>query len=152
MTSIILPGQSKTATQSRDEQTGRHLGRKGDIFATLVYRDVHKGGDPEACIKIDKVNKSDKEYACIIPMSQMWMWDDPEYMVGLAGRAAMRLYSFVTLQDCNRVIELVQNFMPELKNAPPEPTKPRTFENFLEDCDRDGLKFFMELNGERKYL
>ena len=149
MSSNVIPlnlPKPKLAEDFRNRET--HVGRKGDLTVSLVYAQVDRNNEREACMKLEHPSGR----RALIPMTGMWRWNEPQFMAELAGRTAKHLYQFVTAYDCHRVLDAVLDFIEDLKNHPPEPGQDRTMDQFLEDCDRDGLQFWVEYNGERKVL
>lgn len=127
----------------------KYVGRVGDLEVSLVNAVVHRDREAEACMLLRQVNRVTE---VLVPMSTAWQWREPEQMVPLAGAVAQKLYPFMTRDDVFRVIDAVHNFIEDVIKHPPPKGENRTLDDFLADCERDGLQPFIEVNGERQVI
>ena len=127
----------------------KYVGRVGDLEVSLVNAVVMKEREAEACMMLRHVNRPTE---VLVPMSTGWQWIEPDKMTELAGAVAAKLYPFMTRDDVHRVLDAVLLFMEDMLRHPPPKGEDRTLDNFLEDCDREGLSFFVEVEGDRQVL
>lgn len=150
--------------QSIDESPAasrRHhyVGRKGDLRVELHYAEPHPGlCGREACLYVFKVNAP--KMGALIPFCQMWQFDpravsarkgsvDADRLAVAVKKVVRHLYGIETQSDEHRVLDVLCDYLEDLKDHPPETGQDRTLDEFLTDCDNDGLEFFVEVNGKR---
>lgn len=127
----------------------KYVGRVGDLEVSLVSATIERDRNPESCMLLRQINRPTE---FLVPLSTGWMWLEEEHMVAMAAAAAQKLYPFMTRDDVHRVIDAVLLFMEDLHRHPPPKGENQTLDSFLEACERDGLEFFVEVNGDRKVL
>lgn len=156
---------------SRGSVRHSFVGKKGDLRCELHYKDFG-AIDPtctyhgvEAALYVFKASAPAK--GIFIPMCKMWAFTyDPMGAKGeqidgvrtgdkVAARAreiGKVLYGVVTQSDEFRILDLLCDYLEELKNHRPPPGMDKTLDGFLAECDEEGLEFFLEINGEKVHL
>lgn len=136
-----------------------YVGKKGDLRVELHFAEVHKVScGREACLYIFRA-AAPKDGA-LLPMCQMWVFDprdtskrkgnvDRERLYLAVDRLAKHLYGFVTQSDQHRVLDLLCDYLGDLKDHPVETGMDPTLDEWLADASDKGFDFFMEVNGER---
>jgi hypothetical protein len=142
------------------------VGVKGDLRVELHYADVNDGNGRQACLYIFR--QRDPKGGVLVPFSGLWVYRDEadglrRFLRGreldtVASAAtierssrmlAKHLYGFVTRQDETRVLDAIMDYAEDLKNHKPEPGQDKTLDQFLEECDREDMPFFLEVGGVR---
>lgn len=152
------------------------IGVKGDLRVELHYIDLattsmalavrHAHCGREACLYVFKV--SAPKNGVLVPMCQMWEFlpreigkkaslDDRAMAERVARNArgvAKQLYGVATQSDEFRVLDVMVDYLEDLKNHPPETGMDKTLDEFLAEVheDTEGGEFFFEINGERVHL
>lgn len=122
-----------------------HVGRKGDLTVELHYGDFGTG-KREAALAL--VHGDDTVF---VPLSAMWMYAERDALHVMVPPLAEHLYGFVTKQDCLRVLDAVLDYLDDLRKSPPDPAlfRDRSLDAFLDGCAREGVDFFVDVNGKR---
>lgn len=134
-------------------QVHHHVGRKGDLMVELHYGQFQPGARKrEAALFLYQVNRP--QHGVFVPMGDLWAFAERDAMHALIPPLAEKVFTFVTKQDHFRLLDAILDFLEDLKNAKPDPNlfKDRSLDAFLEGCEREGLSFFVERDGERKVL
>lgn len=136
-----------------------YVGRKGDLRVELHYAEPHRGTcGREACLYVFRAREP--RAGALIPFCQMWQFDpraasaragtiDAERLALAVKKVVRHLYGIETQSHEHRVLDVLCDYMEDLKNHAPEPGLDRTLDQFLTDCDDEGLEFFVEVNGKR---
>lgn len=137
-----------------------YVGRKGDLRVELHYADPHQHCGREACLYVYRAIAPTR--GVLLPFCQMWQFDprpfalkskssrlDESRTTEAAIRIANQLYGFATQQDWFRVLDVMVDYMEDLKNHKPETGIDSTLDEWLAALDAEGFEFFMEVNGER---
>lgn len=137
-----------------------YVGRKGDLRVELYYADPHKDCGREACLYVYRAVAPTS--GVLLPFCQMWQFDTRQFgflsrqakldearTVQAAVGIANQLYGFATQSDWMRVLDVMCDYMQDLKDHKPETGLDQTLDEWLEALDAEGLEFFMEVNGER---
>lgn len=161
----------QTDTTPAGSRRHSFVGMKGDLRCELHYCDLattsprlaamHAYCGREACLYVYKARAP--RQGVLLPMCQMWEFtprtlgkrpsvDEAATAARVARNArnmALALYGIESQPDEFRVLDLLCDFIEELKNHPPETGLDKTLDDFLAECDDDGMEFFVEINGER---
>jgi len=137
-----------------------YVGRKGDLRVELHYADPHKDCGREACLYVYRAVAPTR--GVLLPFCQMWQFDTRQFgflsrqakldearTVQAAVGIANHLYGFATQSDWMRVLDVMCDYMQDLKDHKPETGLDQTMDEWLAALDAEGLEFFMEVNGER---
>lgn len=137
-----------------------YVGRKGDLRVELHYADPHKHCGREACLYVYRAVAPTR--GVLLPFCQMWQFDTRQFgflsrqakldearTVQAAVRIANQLYGFATQSDWMRVLDVMCDYMQDLKDHKPETGLDQTMDEWLAALDAEGLEFFMEVNGTR---
>lgn len=137
-----------------------YVGRKGDLRVELHYADPHKHCGREACLYVYRAVAPTR--GVLLPFCQMWQFDprpfalrsysaklDQERTVQAAIGISNQLYGLATQSDWMRVLDVMCDYMEDLKNHKPETGLDQTMDEWLAALDAEGLEFFMEVNGTR---
>lgn len=151
--------QATQAPERTSMGTIRHgfVGVKGDLRVELHYADLKDGQGDQACLYVFRFR--DPKGGVLVPFTRMWMFDirfgqadiDEDKLARVCMALANQLYGFATKQDQHRVLDAVVDYMDELKDHKPPPGMDKTLDQFLEECEREDLGFYFEVNGERVY-
>jgi hypothetical protein len=125
------------------EQPTRHdyVGRKGDLRCELWYADVRDGHGRQACLYAYHMNRP--KDGVLIPFGGMWQFAEKGAIDSVIQPLARKLFPFCTRQDAFRTLDLVMDYLEDLKNHKPEPGVDKTLDDFLQECDDEGLEFFI---------
>lgn len=156
----------KIETTSMGTRRHSFVGVKGDLRCELHYVDLtshprHANCGREACLYVYKARNP--KGGVLLPMCQMWEFTPRELgqrptvdAIAMGNRVsrnaknmAMALYGIENKADEFRVLDLLCDYLEELKNHKPETGLDKTLDEFLEECDREDMPFFFEVNGER---
>lgn len=136
-----------------------YVGRKGDLRVELHYADPHRDTcGREACLYVFRAREP--KAGALIPFCQMWQFDpraisaragtvDADRLAAVVKKLVRHLYGIETQSDEHRILDVMCDYMDDLKDHPPEAGLDRTLDEFLADCDDEGLEFFVEVNGKR---
>lgn len=148
--------------------TRRHsfVGKKGDLRVELHYVDLthirrHEHCGREAALYVFK-ERAPKN-GVLLPMCQMWAYLPREMgkkpsvdAIAMGNRVsanakamALALYGVESQSDEFRVLDLLCDYLEDLKNHKPETGLDKTLDEFLAECDEEDTPFFFEVNGER---
>jgi hypothetical protein len=135
-------------THAQQEKRHTFVGVKGDLRVELHYVDVHDGEGVQACLYLFKFNApKDGVY---IPFNGMWVYAQRGAIDTVVRPVAKKLYGFVQRQDEYRVLDAIFDYLEDLKNHKPPPGRDRGIDEFLQECDDEGLEFFVEDGMGRK--
>lgn len=137
-----------------------YVGRKGDLRVELHYAEPHKHCGREACLYVYRAVAPTR--GVLLPFCQMWQFDTRQFgflsrqakldearTVQAAVGIANQLYGFATQSDWMRVLDVMCDYMQDLKDHKPETGLDQTMDEWLAALDAEGLEFFMEVNGTR---
>lgn len=147
------------------------VGTKGDLRCELHYKDfgaidrtcTYHG--IEAALYVFRASKP--KAGIFIPMCKLWAFTyDPmaaksaqidgartgEKVAARAREVARVLYGVETQSDGFRVLDLLCDYLEDLKNHRPPAGKDKSLDDFLAECDDEGLEFFLEVNGQKVHL
>lgn len=141
--------------------TRRHsfVGVKGDLRVELHYADVRDGAGRQACLYLFRA-RAPKD-GVLVPFGELWRYRDEagrrsmdvDASAEVIGRSAKalsaQLYGVSTRTTEFRVLDAIMDYAEDLKNHRPEPGLDKTLDQFLEECDREDLGFFVEVGGKR---
>lgn len=159
----------KIETTSMGTRRHSFVGVKGDLRCELHYIDLseqskrHEFCGREACLYIFKARNP--KGGVLLPMCQMWEFTprelgakpsvDAAAMGNRVSRNAkqisMALYGIENQSDEFRVLDLLCDYLEDLKNHKPETGLDKTLDEFLEECESEDMPFFFEVNGERVF-
>jgi hypothetical protein len=125
------------------------VGVKGDLRVELHWKDV--GGDHgvQACLYVHKAN--DYNRGVLLPFSDMWRLIEADHMPGIALKCAEVLYyGSPTQSDLFRIQDVIFEYLQDLKDHKPAPDIDKTLDQFLEECEREDLDFFIEDGAGRR--
>ena len=94
------------------------IGRKGDLLCFLTEITIAGAGKAEPALVLAN-HRNPRERHTYILLSQMWAFAEPQAMTKIAPQLAVKLYGFVTKQDCFRIIDAFYDFADDLRKAPP---------------------------------
>lgn len=156
----------KIETTSMGSRRHSFVGKKADLRCELHYVDLthiprHAHCGREACLYVFKHNAP--KSGVMLPMCQLWAYLPRELgakpsvdAIEMGNRVernaramAVSLYGVETQSGTFNVLDLLCDYLEELKNHPPETGLDKTLDEFLEECDEDVGGFFFEVNGER---
>jgi hypothetical protein len=118
-----------------------YIGKKGDLRCELWYADVKDGMGRQACLYVYKFNAP--KDGLLLPFGGMWQFAQKGAIDGIVRRVAKHLFPFVTRQDEFRTLDLILDYLEDLKNHKPEPGQDKGLDEFLQECDDEGLEFFL---------
>lgn len=124
-----------------------HVGRKGDLTVELHYGDFQTGHGRQAALYIWKIGRqADGVY---IPLSQMWMFNEPAAMAQMIPPLAEKVYGFVTKADAFRLLDAIVDYLDDLRKSPPDPNlfRDRSLNAFLQSFADEGLDFEVKVGG-----
>ena len=137
-----------------------YVGKKGDLRAELHFAAPHPHCGREACLYVYRALHPTK--GVLLPFCQMWQYDTRSFALSTreakldqrrttvaAVRIANQLYGFATQSDWFRVLDLMCDFMQDLKDHKPETDMDPTLDQYLEAFEAEGLEFFLEVDGKR---
>lgn len=135
--------------QTNVGEAGRHtfVGVKGDLRIELRYADVNDGHGRQACLYIHAMRRP--QDGVYIPFEQMWLYAKADRAPEVVRKLCAHIYGFVTKQDEYRLLDAIFDYMEDLKNHRPEPGLDKSVDDFLAECDEQGLEFFFEVGGVR---
>lgn len=135
--------------QTQIAESSRHtfVGVKGDLRIELRYADVQDGNGRQACLYIHAIRRP--QDGVYIPFEQMWMYAKADRMPEVVHMLCERIYGFATQQDGFRLLDAIFDYLEDLKNHRPEPGLDKTVDQFLQECDEEGLEFFFEVGGQK---
>lgn len=163
--------------ETTDHGSRRHsfVGVKKDLRCELHYKDFgmingvlspqHAYCGREAALYVFRAQYPKR--GIFIPMCQMWAFLPRE--IGKKNRdvdairmgelvaknakgVALALYGVETQSGEHNVLDLLCDYLEDLKNHPPETGMDKTLDEFLEECDSEGMEFFVQINGEKVHL
>lgn len=165
---------SNIETTAMGSRRHHYVGRKGDLRVELHYKDFgmingrvfhqHAYCGREAALYVFR--EREPKAGCFIPMCQLWAFLPREIGKGAsidavrmgnlvaanAKAVALRLYGIETQSDTHRVLDVMCDYLEDLKNHPPETGLDKTLDEFLAECDAEDMEFFVEINGEKVHL
>lgn len=145
-------------TTSMGTRRHHYVGTKGDLRIELHYAPVHKHCGREACLYIYRAR--DPKGGMLVPMCMMWEFDtrftaarnndiSAQKLYGNVQRLAAHLYGFATQSDEHRILDVMCDYLEDLKNHKPETGLDPTLDEWLAELDKQGMEFFLEVNGTR---
>lgn len=145
---FILPSPAGTG---EDTIRWSHVGVKGDLVVELHYGRFGTNAREAALYLYRARAPLDGVF---VRMGDLWAFAERDAIHTLIPTLAAKVYGFVTKLDCFRLLDAIMDYLEDLKNARPDPRtfRDRSLDRFLEGCDRDGVEFFVERNGERTVL
>lgn len=155
---LLDPGRGN----KQDVTTQRHslLGKKADLAVELHYGDFGTGAGREAALYLYRFRGPAGATGVFVPLSCLWM-----YVEGRAGNfndsfdrmippLCETLYGMVTPAGMLNVMDAIIDYLDDLRKSPPDAAvfKDKSLSQFLKECDKEDMAFFVEVGGKRKYL
>lgn len=137
-----------------DNEKHRHsfVGVKGDLRVELHYIKIQGNEDRMAALYIHKFNNYDG--GVFIPFADLYRYADPMLtkhgVPSLVKKLATHLYGIETESDENRVMDALFDYATDLKDHRPPPDWEKTMGDFLEECDKLDMEFFVEDGAGRR--
>lgn len=164
----------KIETTAMGSRRHHYVGRKADLRVELHYRDfgvingkvmpMHVHCGREAALYIYRALHPTK--GVFVPMCQLWAYLPREIGKGAsvdtirmgqkvaanAMAVAKALYGIETRTDQHKVMDVLCDYLEDLKNHPPEAGMDKSLDEFLAECDAEDMEFFVEINGNKVHL
>jgi hypothetical protein len=132
-----------TATQTTaDKNRHSYIGKKGDLRVELHFVDLNDGEGRQAALYIYKFNAHAN--GIYVGFAGLWRYAQRDALHRLIKPLSKQIYGFESKDSEFRVLDTVMDYLEDLKNHKPEPDQDKTLDEFLEDCEMEGLEFFVE--------